>query len=101
MKVMKVQNVALACLGWAYLAWLSAVPLSAQTQIGGGICSSASLTGTYSLSLNGRDVGSSVTFSKISEGIGTATFDGLSKVTFTLTTNVNQSFGTPQTLSGT
>jgi hypothetical protein len=86
---------------FASLVWLPAIPLSAQTQIGGGICSSASLTGTYSLSLDGRDVGSSVTFSKLSEGIGTATFDGLSKVTFTLTTNLNQSSGVAQTFSGT
>jgi hypothetical protein len=93
---MKVYGAVLAC-----LACLPAGPLLAQTQIGGGICSSASLTGTYSLSLNGRDVGSSVTFSKISEGIGTATFDGLSKVTFTLTSNVNQSAGVAQTLTGT
>jgi hypothetical protein len=94
---MKVHSAALTC-----LACLAGSPLLAQTpQIGGGVCSSASLTGAYSLTLTGRDVAPTVTFSKISEGIGTATFDGQSKVTFSLTTNMNQSFGVAQTLSGT
>jgi hypothetical protein len=80
---------------------LLAGPLAAQMQIGGGICSSASLSGTYSLTLTGRDVSSSATFTKISEGVGSATFDGQSKVTLSLTTNTNAAAGTPQTLSGT
>lgn len=80
---------------------LAAVPLAAQTQIGGGICSSASLSGIYSLTLTGRDVSSSVIFSKISQGIGTATFDGQSKVIFSLTTNTNSASGVSQNLSGT
>jgi len=84
-----------------FLACLPAVPLAAQTQIGGGTCSSASLSGIYSLTLSGRDVSSSATFSKVSQGIGTATFDGQSKVTFSLTTNTNATAGVPQTLSGT
>ncbi len=84
---------------WAAL--LVAAPLFGQPQIGGGICSSASLSGSYSLTLTGRDVSSSVTFSRITEGIGTATFDGQSKVTFSLTNNTNQAFGMAQTLSGT
>ena len=36
-----------------------AVPLLAQPQIGGGTCSSATLSGTYSLTLTGRDVNAS------------------------------------------
>ena len=80
---------------------LMAVPLAAQMQIGGGICSSASLNGSYSLTLTGRDVSSSATFTKLSESVGTATFDGQNKVTFSLTTNTNTSSGVPQTLSGT
>lgn len=80
---------------------LLALPLAAQTQIGGGICSSASLNGTYSLTLTGRDVSSSATFTKISQGVGTATFDGQNKVSFSLTTNTNAAAGVPQTLSGT
>lgn len=70
-------------------------------QIGGGICSSASLSGAYSLTLTGRDFSSSAVFTKISHGIGTATFDGQNKVTFSLTTNTNATAGVPQTLSGT
>lgn len=85
------------------ISLLALVPgaLLAQVQIGGGICSSASLSGNYSLTLNGRDLSSSVVFSKISEGVGTAVFDGQNKVTFTLTTNTNKTPGVPQTLSGT
>jgi hypothetical protein len=75
-------------------------PILAQPQIGGGICSTASLSGLYSLTFTGRDVSSGVTFSKILDGIGTASFDGLSKVTFSLTNNTNSAQGTPQTLSG-
>jgi hypothetical protein len=82
-------------------ACFTAAPLFGQPQIGGGICSSATLSGAYSLTLTGRDVTSSVTFSKVSEGIGTATFDGLGKVSFSLTDNTNQTFGLSQTLSGT
>jgi uncharacterized protein (TIGR03437 family) len=71
-----------------------------QTQIGGGTCSSASLNGTYSLTLTGRDVRSNVTFSKVLQGIGAATFDGQSKVVFALTNNTNQSSASTQTWSG-
>lgn len=78
----------------------AAGPLPAQTTIGGGICSTASLNGSYSLSLTGRAVNSSGVFSKISQGVGTATFDGESKVTLSLTTNTNSATGVPQTMSG-
>jgi hypothetical protein len=88
---------ALLCL----LAIPLAIPLAAQPQIGGGTCTSGTLTGTYSLTLSGRDVGSSVSFTNIVQGIGLATFDGLNKVTFTLTNNTNKAFGVAQTLSGT
>ncbi len=84
-----------------WLACTLPVPILAQPQIGGGTCSSASLSGLYSLTLTGRDVSSSVVFSKVLEGIGTASFDGLSKVTLSLTDNTNAAQGTPQTLSGT
>ena len=62
----------------AFLPGLLAVPLLAQPQIGGGSCNSATLNGIYSLTLAGRDVSSSASFSNVLEGIGTATFDGLS-----------------------
>jgi hypothetical protein len=85
----------------ACLPFLLAVPLLAQPQIGGGTCSSATLSGTYSATLTGRDLSSAVAFSSTTEGIGSVVFDGLSKVTFTLTTNTVKSFGTAQTLAGT
>jgi len=89
----------------AYITFLGcllpAVALVAQPQIGGGTCSSATLNGNYSATLTGRDLTSAVAFSNSTQGIGSVTFDGLSKVTFTLTTNTNKGFGTAQTLSGT
>jgi hypothetical protein len=93
---MNVRNTILAC-----LPGLLAVPLLAQPQIGGGTCSSATLTGNYSATLTGRDLGSTVTFSNTTEGIGFVNFDGLSKVTFTLTTNTNKLAAMQQTLVGT
>jgi len=78
-----------------------AIPVVAQPQIGGGTCDSSALNGNYSLTLSGRDVSSAVAFSNIVQGVGTATFDGLSKVTFTLTNNSNKGLGVAQVLSGT
>lgn len=83
------------------LLWILPAPLLAQPQIGGGTCSTASLNGMYSLSFTGRDVSSSVSFSKALQATGTASFDGTSKVVFTMTQNTNLSFGTAQTLTGT
>jgi len=85
----------------ACLPGLLAVPILAQPQIGGGNCSTATLSGNYSATLTGRTLTSGVAFSSTSEGIGSVNFDGQSKVTFTLTTNTNKAFGTAQTLSGT
>lgn len=91
---MKMHRIVLACLPCLPAALL------AQPQIGGGICSSSTLSGNYSLTLTGRDVSSSAGFSSALQGIGIAAFDGLSKVTFTLTNNTNKALSTPQTLSG-
>lgn len=85
----------------ALLAMPLALPLFAQPQIGGGTCASNTLNGTYSFTLTGRAVGSSASFTAVEQGIGTATFDGQSAVTFTLTTNTNKATGTPQKLQGT
>jgi hypothetical protein len=85
----------------ACLPGLLAVPLMAQPQIGGGTCSSSTLNGTYTSILTGRDLSSTVAFTSASQAIGTVTFDGLSKVTFTLTSNTNKLAGTAQTLAGT
>lgn len=77
------------------------MPLLAQPQIGGGTCSSATLNGTYSLTLTGRDVNTSATISAVSLGVGTATFDGLNKITLAFTDNTVKSAGVPSTLTGT
>ncbi len=82
---------------------LVAVPLVAQPQIGAGTCDSSSLNGNYSVTLSGRQL-TSVTpelFQSVLEGVGTASFDGLSKVTFTLTENTNATASVSATLSGT
>lgn len=89
------------CTFLAFLPGLLAVSVMAQPQIGGGTCSSATLSGNYSATLTGRGLSSAVTFTSTLEGIGSATFDGQSKVTFSLTSNTNKAFGTPMTLSGT
>jgi hypothetical protein len=86
---------------FACLPCLLATSLFAQPQIGGGTCSSSSLTGSYSSTLTAREVSSSASITKTLLGIGTATFDGLNKATFNLTNNTNQTAGTTQTWSGT
>ena len=86
------------------LACLPAVPVLAQTTIGGGSCTSATLNGTYEFLLNGRQVTATGAVSRVFQGVGTANFDGLSKVTLTMTANsvgATQSFGTPVVYSGT
>jgi uncharacterized protein (TIGR03437 family) len=83
---------------------LSAVPVLAQTTIGGGSCTSSTLTGMYQLTLNGRQLTAAGSISKLLQGVGTANFDGLSTVTLTVTANIangSQSFGTPLVYSGT
>jgi len=92
---MKVQHAIVLC-----LPFLLAAPVLAQPQIGGGICSSATLSGNYSTTLTGREL-SATAFVSTTQGIGSVNFDGLSTVTFTLVTNTNKSFGTQQTLAGT
>jgi uncharacterized protein (TIGR03437 family) len=91
------------CLPALLLAIPLAIPAFAQPQIGGGTCASSTLSGTYSLSLNGRALEplSQASFANALQGVGTATFDGLSKVTFTLTENAAAALGTAVTLAGT
>jgi uncharacterized protein (TIGR03437 family) len=81
-----------------------ALPVLAQTQIGGGTCNSSTLNGTYELLLSGRQLTTTGTISKIFHATGTAAFDGQSKVTLTMTANIvsaSQAFGTPLVYSGT
>jgi hypothetical protein len=85
------------------LVWLPAVPVLGQTTIGGGACTSSALNGTYQLLLSGRQLTATGMTTKQFQAVGTATFDGLSKVTFTMTANTvttSQSFGTPLAYSG-
>lgn len=81
------------------------VPLYAQQQqlpqIGGGTCSSQSLSGTYTVTLTGRQIDSTGAYSKISQGNGSASFDGQSKFTLTVTGNTLTATAVAQTYTGT
>ncbi|MGD0302659.1 MAG: hypothetical protein ABSE86_36785 [Bryobacteraceae bacterium] len=62
----------------------------AQPQIGGGTCSTASLSGNYAITLTGRQA-SSTAFTSVYQANGVATYDGQGNVTFALTANSNVS----------
>ena len=94
---MKLSPTALAFLVTA----LMATPMLAQTQIGGGVCNSSTLTGTYALSMSGRQVSSAGAFTSVLQADGSATFDGLSTVTIAVTENTNQAVGASLNWSGT
>jgi uncharacterized protein (TIGR03437 family) len=83
------------------LAACLSVPFAATAQTTPVTCTAATLTGTRSLALTGRDVSSSLIFTKTTQSVGTATFDGIGQVSFNLTTNTNLAQGTSQTWSGT
>ena len=93
---MKIPRTLIGC-----IPLLFTLTLSAQPQIGGGTCDSSTLNGPYSITLTGRDVGASVGFSNVLQGVGTATFDGLNKISIVLTNNTNKGQNVPQTLAGT
>ena len=84
-----------------FLPWLIAAPLCAQPQIGGGTCSSLSLNGTYMMTLTGRQLNTAATYTGIFQADGSATFDGESKVSFTVTANTLKGVAAAQTYSGT
>jgi hypothetical protein len=86
-----------ACL----LAMALALTVVAQPTIGGESCNSSTLNGTYSLTLSGRDLTPTTAFSNVQQGVGTATFDGLSAVSFALTDNTNKAVGVAVKQSGT
>ena len=87
--------------GLLYLTAMAAIVLPSSAQITGGSCTAANLNGPYTLSLTGRAIGSTGTLTNVNELVGTATFDGVSKVTFTGTSNSNQAIGKAVTYSGT
>lgn len=73
----------------------------AQSPIGGGTCGASLLNGTYSLILNGRAISSSGTFAGAFQSVGTATFDGQSKITLSGTANTNLQQGQAFNYAGT
>jgi uncharacterized protein (TIGR03437 family) len=74
--------------------------LQGQTQIGGGTCSAASLSGNYAFTTTGRQISPTGTFQKVYQANGTATFDGNGNVTFALNSNTNSGSAT-QNYTGT
>ncbi len=84
-----------------FLFSLLAAPLLAQTLIGGGTCNSSSLSGTYAVSIVGRQVSTTGTFTSVLEANGSATFDGLSTINIALTEDTEQAVGMALKWSGT
>jgi uncharacterized protein (TIGR03437 family) len=66
----------------------------------GTTCSASNLNGTYSLMLSGRGISSAGSFTGGYQAVGTASFDGQSKVTFTGTVNTNLATGKTFTYGG-
>jgi hypothetical protein len=91
------------------LSSVLAASLDAQTQIGGGTCSSSTFTGNYAISLTGRQVSASGNVTNLFQSSGSVNFDGLSNVTISVTaftlasagTSFAASAGTPLAWSGT
>jgi uncharacterized protein (TIGR03437 family) len=75
--------------------------LLAQTQIGGGTCSSSSLKGNFAVSLTGRQVTAAAIYANVLQANGLVTFDGQSTVTFSLSVNTIKSIAASQSWSGT
>jgi uncharacterized protein (TIGR03437 family) len=73
-------------------AWAQTTPVT---------CTNATLNGTYSLVLSGRDVLPSAALTKAFLGVGTAIFDGVSNVTINLTITTASSSAVAQKWSGT
>ena len=83
------------------VAFLSAGPLVGQGVITGGSCNASLLTGTYSFVLTGRSISQNNVVSAYYVANGTATFDGVGKVTATMTADTNQALQKQLLLSGT
>jgi hypothetical protein len=79
---------------------LLAAGMSAQTSIGGGSCTSSTVNGIYAVSITGRQVTTAGSFTNVFQSNGSANFDGLSKVTFTLAQDTASLAGMPLTWSG-
>jgi uncharacterized protein (TIGR03437 family) len=85
----------------AVFSCLAFVPAAADAQTTTPTCSASTLTGTRSLVITGRNLSSSAVLTGAYQSLGTATFDGVSAVSFSLTTNTNLAQGVAQTFSGT
>src|SRR5579864_5044736 len=85
----------------AIVSCLLAAPFLAHAQTTPVSCTAATLNGTYALVYTGRDILPSVALTKEIMSVGTITFDGVSAVTASVTTDTNQAAGGTQTLSGT
>ena len=84
------------------LSCFFAMPLIAQsTSIGGGACNSSNLSGSYTITVTGRQVTSSGAFSNVFQANGAATFDGQSQVTIALAAGTPQAIATQPQWSGT
>ncbi len=64
-------------------------------------CNASTLSGVYSLTLGGRAISASGTDTGAYEGLGSITFDGVSKVTLSGTVNTNLAAGKAFTYTGT
>jgi len=82
-------------------SFLLVIPFALHAQTTPVTCTAATVSGTHSLTMTGRNVSSTAVFSQVYNSVGTATFDGVGAVTLNLTTNTNQSAGVTQKLSGT
>lgn len=83
----------------AIASCLLAAPVLVQAQTS-GTCTTATLNGTYSLTLTGRAVSSTLVIGQDYQAVGTITFDGSSTATATLVSNTNAAAGVAQTLKG-
>jgi uncharacterized protein (TIGR03437 family) len=83
------------------LLTVAAVPALAQGQITGGNCTASMLNGTYSYVLTGRTLSANSAVVADFNGNGTAVFDGISKVTLTITANTLQAVQKQMSLTGT
>lgn len=85
----------------AFTSLLLAAPFLAQAQTTPVTCTAATLTGTYSLVVNGRDVPASVALTQEYTAVGTIKFDGVGAFTANVVANTNQAAGVSVAQSGT
>jgi uncharacterized protein (TIGR03437 family) len=72
----------------------------AYPQPSAGTCTTASLNGTYSLTLSGRGISGTGNFTGSYQGVGTATFDGDGNVTLAGVANTNLANGNSFSYTG-